>query len=265
MNHLFMGVTALKNMVLRMYEKNLDLRRITKTASLLLMSGLNRVSIPKPIVQRCLREQRNDGGWVGNADTMWNVKLLTLIDPEEYKSEIDNALKYLQLNKNNENLWGRSQRDISRIPITGLMLHMLTRLADDETLFLLEKLWVSEMNSITYKAAYTLMSFNSNQYFSRNESLTEKTIAWLAENQEDDGGFSPWKGHPVRSDVFCTGVATLGLLQYPDYVRKDTLEKSCEWLKTNQRPDGIWEFHEIEDGASWGVAALNALHRNGFY
>ena len=231
-------------MIAEMNRKHLDLKRITKTASLLINSGLSINSVPMAITRRCLIEQSEDGGWVSITDTMWNTYFLQLLGPRQYREQIDRAKTFLLTQINEHELWGRSQRDISRIPVSGILFYLFPGLANKHRLLLLEKLWKSEKNSLTYKAAYTLMAFKAAGYTPGDKILTGDTVRWLMENQRPDGSFAPWKTHPAASDVFCTSVAVLGLLQYKDSVLPETFEKSYDWLLSTRLPNGIWPDSE---------------------
>lgn len=246
-----------------MNDKRIELKRITKTAAILLLSGNSVNSIPLEVVERCLNEQTQDGGWVSIVDTMWNAFFLKQINEEKYRLNIDLGLEFLRCQRNEEGLWGRSSRDISRIPVTGIILYLLPELAEPGNLKLLEQLWQSEKNSLTYKAAYTLMAFKRNDYSPIDKKLINDTVLWLIRNQKEDGGYSPWKNHPVDSDVFCTGVASIGLLQYPNMVDPQVLQATFKWLTQNQLDSGIWKYHEIEDGASWGLFAIMEILKSG--
>jgi hypothetical protein len=254
---------ALRNMIAEMNRKDLELKRITKTASLLLLSGLSANSIPREIARRCAAEQRQDGGWVGVVDSGWNAFFLKSLDSEAYGESIGKALDFIRSQVNEQGLWGRSPRDISRIPVSGILMYLFPGLAEPQPLLLLEQLWISEKNSITYKAAYTLMAFKRARYRPQTGTLIEETVDWLAANQLQDGGFSPWKGHPLDADVFCTAVAALGLRQYPNLAAPEVLRRAAGWLDRNRLENGIWKYHEIEDGASWGLYALSQLLKDG--
>ena len=93
----------------------------------------------------------------------------------------------------------------------------------------------------------------------------ERVIAELAPFQNDDGGFGPWKNHPVGSDPWSTGIVLLGLLSYPGLVKKEVIERAVSWLDENQLPNGLWAYHYIEEGSAyayWGlVEALKYLAR----
>ena len=70
------AIMSLLNMCNEMFRKNIEIRRITKTCALLLMSGLSPHDIPKKIIDKCLSSQKDDGGFIGNTDTLWNIKFL---------------------------------------------------------------------------------------------------------------------------------------------------------------------------------------------
>jgi hypothetical protein len=246
-------------MIAEMNHKNLDLKRIAKTASLLICSGLSPNSIPAGIIRRCLAEQRKDGGWVSIVDTMWNAYFLQLLAYQHYKPQIDKAKTFLLLQINEHGLWGRSKRDISRIPVTGILFYLFPDLADCDRLLLLEELWRLEKNSLTYKAAYTLMAFKATDYTPGNKALIDDTVEWLRGNQRSNGGFAPWKDHPIDANVFCTALTVLGMIQYKESVPGEVFQKSYHWLLNTRLPNGIWPYHEIEDGASWGLYALTQL------
>jgi hypothetical protein len=123
----------------------------------------------------------------------------------------------------------------------------------------LEQLWISEQNSLTYKAGYSLMAFQRCRYTPSDGTIISKTIDWLSKNQEEDGGFSPWKGHPVDSDVYCTSIALLGLMHSSETGTLTVLKRGLYWLLNTRLKTGLWKYHEIEDGASWGLLTATEL------
>lgn len=249
---------SLLNMTKEMYKKNIEIRRITKTCALLIMSGLSKNDISPDIVLRCLKSQCEDGGFIGNTDTIWNIKLLESFP--EYEKEKLAALSWLKENNGEEPGFGRSKRDMHRIPVTGLALYLLPELGDTNILEWLELTWLSEKKSLTYKGAYTILAFNAcNSLPIHQKNLLEETADWLVLQQADNGGYGPWLKHPVGENVYCTAVAILALISMNDELYKDTIIKGYEYLCGTQLKSGIWPYHEIEDGAAWGLLALSKI------
>lgn len=259
--HIIRAVASLRNMLSQMNEKRLEIGRLTKTATILMLAGTSKNSLPVAIVNRCIKEQNDDGGWKGIVDTMWNTRYLMDMDANKYQRQVSAGLKYLSENTTDGCLWGRSCRDMNRIPVSGMLLFLLPMLANSYRMAALEELWISEKDSLTYKAAYVLMAFSKNNYVPSCSSIINETIKWLIENQRCDGSFAPWKSHPVQSDVFCTGVSLVGLLQYKCDVSSMVYKNGLRWLQENQLPSGLWPFHEIEDGSAWGLWAMTGIDR----
>lgn len=251
---------SLLNMCNEMFRKNIEIRRITKTCTLLLMSGLSPNDIPKKIVDKCLESQHDDGGFIGNTDTLWNIKFLEFYP--QYKNEREKAISWLLVNNGDEEGFGRSKRDMHRIPVTGLALYLLPEIATERNLEWLENTWSSELNSLTYKAAYTILAFNKSKYKPKtNDALLYETAKWLSDQQEASGGFAPWRNHPVGENVYCTSVALLALISMNDTAYIETIERAYVYLCKTQLKSGVWAYHEIEDGASWGMYALSQAER----
>ena len=246
---------SLLNMTHEMYRKNIEISRITKSCALLLMSGLSKYDIDSAILKACLHAQQADGGFIGNTDTLWNIKLLEYYP--EFQLEREAAIQWLTKNNGSEAGLGRSKRDMHRIPVTGLALYLLPRLADKPTLDWLETTWLSEKNSLTYKAAYTLLAFYQSGQSPNHPTLLHDTENWILSQQQKSGGFAPWLNHPVGENVYCTAIAVLGLMGGKHKVNRKAIENAYNYLCTTQLPSGIWPYHEIEDGAAWGLFALS--------
>ena len=238
--------------------KGIELGRICRIAVLLKESGVNPDTILyRKLAEKCIDMQRRDGGWADVVETMWCTVLLNLFS--EFSDPVEKALKWLRGERHKDGGWGKSIRDPARIPVTGLLLYLLPQLSSDEGLKWLENKLYKERELEpypTYKAGFTLMAFSQNNYNPENQDLISETVSWLSGQQNDDRGWGPWKGHPVGSDPWCTGIDMVGLLQYPDTIHKKILLNGLEWLKEKQLPNGLWPYHYIEEGSSW---ALNAL------
>lgn len=248
------ATVSLLNMTGEMYRKGIEISRITKTCALLLMSGLSRADISKEIVERCLHSQRPDGGFVGNTDTLWSIKLLEYFP--EYQAQREGAIQWLSQGNGPEPGYGRSKRDMHRIPVTGLALFIIPELDDRKTLEWLENAWLSEKNSLTYKAAYTLLAFHQCKAMPRQSAMLHDTVEWLLSQQQNSGGFAPWLNHPAGENVYCTAVAMLGIMSDDTNPHCDAITRAYRYLCTTQLKTGIWPYHEIEDGSSWGLFAL---------
>lgn len=254
------AIMSLLNMCNEMFRKNIEIRRITKTCALLLLSGLSPHDIPKAIIDKCLSSQQDDGGFIGNTDTLWNIKLLEFFP--QYMEERNRAIEWLTTNNGNEEGFGRSKRDMHRIPVTGLAFYLLPEIATEKNLEWLEHTWSSEVNSLTYKAAYTILAFSKKKYEpKRNSKLIHEAAVWLREQQETSGGFAPWLNHPVGENVYCTAIALIALISMQDDSYRETIKRAYDYLCRTQLKSGIWPYHEIEDGASWGLYALSQAEK----
>ncbi len=252
------GVIALSQIVLNFLEKDIELIRICRLAALLHESGVSaETAIFRDLAQKCIETQRDDGGWTDVLETMWCSTFLDLFG--ELSSPVEKAFQWISGQRNKEGGWGNNNRDSARIPVTGLLLYMLPRLSTDKDLHWLEEKWQQEQQNdpcLSYKAAFTLMAFGQTDYYPQKEGLTANAAHWLCDQQNDDGGWAPWVGHPVGSDPWCTGIAIAGLLQYPDEISKGALRKALQWLQEKQLPNGLWPYHYIDDGSSWALYSI---------
>jgi len=251
------SIVSLLNMTQEMLRKGIENSRIIKTACLTLLSGVSPSCISSEIVRCSVESQREDGGYIGNSDTMFNALFLSHY-PEHY-SKVEKALSWIQGNSTKNGGWGRTQRDMPRIPVTGLLLYFCPSLAMPKHLQWLEKTWTSEQNSLTYKAAYALAAFEKKRYEPQDKSIIANTVDWLISQQEINGGFAPWKGHPVGANILYTSVATLGLLAYGKNMLENQILRAYRYMRDTQLSSGIWAYHEIEDGTSWGLYAMTRI------
>lgn len=245
---------ALNHMCREMFRKDIELGRIAKVVSALLMAGLSPAAVPEPIIKRVCKAQREDGGWAGVQDTVWCAKMISFIRGND--DIVNDALKWVKDQHVEIHGWGRSKRDIGRIPVTGCLIYLFPKLGTKESCHWLEDKWMKEWGSLTYKAAYTLLAFKECHYYPEGSRLID-TVLWLVSQQEIDGGFGPWRGHPVGSNVLCTSLSVLSLLHYTDYLPDlNSINKAVTYLLQTQLPNGLWPYHQLDDGAVWGLLAL---------
>lgn len=249
-------------------NRGYDIKRIARVGTCMLLTGCYRGN--KEIIKsknRIIAYQKKDGGWVDNEETIWSIAFLKKQGKE--RSHICKlGVRWLKKQKHCEGGWGRTFRDLPRIPTTGLLLHLLPEISDDKTLSWITKEWEKDLNSdtrLTYKGAFFLMGLSAKKISASENHLIEKTYEYLYEEQNEDGGFSPWKSHPIGSDPWSTGIVLLGLLSYPERVKRTVVKNTVTWLQNNKLKNGLWPCHYIEEGSSyayWGlVEALKYLKK----
>lgn len=216
-----------------------------------------------------LDNQHDDGGWIDVEESLLAVKSLSMLNGS-YQTQIEQGKEWLLSQHNYDGGWGKTSRDISRIPVTGLLLHLLPELSDQKAVNWLKNEWEKDFNSetkLTYKGAFFLLGLKASGVSANECVLIGQTYSFLENEQNDNGGFGPWKDHPIGSDPWSTGIVLLGLLAYPELAKRKVVEKAVNWLAKNQLPNGLWPYHYIEEGSAyayWGlVEALKYLKRAG--
>ena len=247
---------------------NFETLRIARVGTCLLFTGSNPNN---PITSQCTKvicnTQQSDGGWADNEETMWSLAYLKgvgFLHQENYKK----GLQLLNEQRHPNGGWGRAIRGYPRIPNTGLLLHLLPEVSDQDAVNWLINEWKRDFQSntrLTYKGAFFLLGLSASGVSINECSLIEETYSFLAHEQNDDGGFGPWKDHPIGSDPWSTGIVLLGLLSYPDLIDRNVIERAVNWLGETQLPNGLWPYHYIEEGSAyayWGlVEALKYLSK----
>lgn len=219
------------------------------------------------LLDHVIQQQQSDGGWTDPEETTWAIKLIKPIRGIENHS-IPSAFQWLHSVQHPGGGWGRHLRDRPRIPITGLLLHLLPELSDQKAVNWLKKEWRKDFKGatkLTYKGAFFLLGLSASRVSVDDCSLIKDTHFFLHDEQNEDGGFGPWKDHPIGSDPWSTGIVLLGLLSYPELVKREIIEKAVDWLAENRLPNGLWPYHYIEEGSAyayWGlVEALKYLSK----
>ena len=158
------------------------------------------------------------------------VAALSQIDATFYSKEIHSAIGWLISHQKKDGGWGVMLQENASVESTTWVITSLSKFESEE-----------------------------------HEPLTKATKG-LKTNQNEDGGFGPWKEHPIGSDPWSTGVVLWGLSKWIDNVDKKVIEKAIDWLKKTQLPNGYWPYHYLDDGTSMAligaVAALKALAGN---
>lgn len=204
--------------------------------------------------------QRSDGGWSDAEETAWSIGAFRLLNGAA--PQICTALDWLSRARNPSGGWGRHSRDQSRIPITSLIHALVPEVIRSEDLDWLIEQWSTDFAGpvrLTYKGGFFLLAAKEGMA----DELVTRTLGYLAEAQNDDGGFAPWKNHPMGSDPWSTGVVLWGLSNWTRVADKALIQKGLSWLEQNQLPSGYWPYHYLDDGSSLAligaVAAIKAL------
>jgi len=235
---------------------SLETIRIARTAHTLLAAG---VSIPENLLQRLIvffrERQRTDGGWSDPEETAWVVGFIKTLRGIDNPS-VQSALEWLNDERKAEGGWGAHSRDHARIRSTALISVLAPEvIRPEDTKWLLNE-WRKDFAGpvrLSYKAGFFLLAMPPEL----DDELIDKTIRHLAGDQNEDGGFAPWKGHPIGSDPWSTGVVLWGLSRWGERVDRIVLKRALEWLQRTQLPSGYWPYHYLDDGAS--IALIGAL------
>ena len=240
-------------------SRSLETVRIARSVQALLLSGIaGSDDLIQQAIDFFLQKQRQDGGWADPEETAWAVGCMSWARGQE-DPVVQAATKWLNDVRLPTGGWGRHPRDQARIPITALIASLVPEAFKREDIDWLQNEWARDFRGpvrLSYKAGFYLLAMPKDQ---ENE-LIGQTIAHLAQDQNSDGGFAPWKGHPIGSEAWSTGVVLWGLSLWRDKVDPAILERALSWLHKTQLPSGYWPYHYLDDGASLAlIGAVEAM------
>lgn len=213
-----------------------------------------------------------DGGWADVEETTWAVAFHDAFSKwvSSTPSLRSESINWLVKERTAEGAWGRSSRERPRVPVTAWVFTLLPELADENSIRWLESEWRKDLSAevkLTYKGALTLKAFASADCKYKDLDLLSATVKYLLDEQNEDGGFGPWKRHPVGSEPWSTGIALIGLTAWPELLQTEAVERALAWLERVQLPNGLWPCHYIEEGSAycyWGaVEGMKYLKRVG--
>ena len=256
------AIGALSSFLVDGLYNDLEPVRLARTACILLSAGCSSSgSFPwHEIAERIVKKQREDGGWSDVEETIWSIGLLNKF-PFRYTSNINNGIGWLKSVRLPCGVWGRNNRDQPRIITTALASFFVQSIIDNSALRWMSSQWETDMKSttkLTYKAGFFLLT-TVYENASSNESLKKRTVTFLENSQNDDGGFGPWKGHPVGSDPWSTGIVLWGLSKVGDQAPKPTIERTVKWLRSKQLPNGFWPYHYLDDGTAMALIGITSV------
>lgn len=261
--------TALDRAVLRLatfireaIDRGLDPVRVARAGHVLLLVGCSRssemlgITLPSYIAAA----QQEDGGWSDVEETAWCIACLTAFG-EPYAHALSRAIKWLRSQRLVGGGWGRTSRDRARIPITGLLSALVPNAVDTESRLWVGREWNVDLSGqvpLTYKGAFYLLSRVSTPE-EQDGDLINRTVCFLVGQQGKDGGFAPWKGHPLGSDPWSTGAALWGLAGVADLVPTELFRAATAWAKHSQLPDGSWPYHYPDEGTAMALIGLSSV------
>lgn len=252
---------AIIDSITGMVKRNVQTIRIARNAFIL---GY----VNDEIIQEILNRQRYDGGWDDVEETLWAEGVLRLAG-ERSNDEIKKASLWIRTQRSENGGWGRTQRERPRIITTSLVLVLNPIIAVEDDYIWLESAWIRDYLSdirLSYKGALSLAAFQSVNRKPSDSRLLQDTVEYLQLEQNNDGGFGPWKSHPIGSDPWSTGICLVGLCSCPQIVDERVICRAVDWLCMTQLPSGLWPYHFIDEGsvyAYWGLKeALNFLEKS---
>lgn len=243
-------------------SRSLENIRIARTVHALLLTGItDSDKLIQQAIDFFLKKQRLDGGWADPEETAWAAGCISQMRGYEDPA-VQSAIKWLHSVRLQSGGWGRHLRDQARIPITALISTLIPEAFKNEDLRWLQNEWARDFSGpvrLSYKGGFCLLATPQGQ----GDELVARTIAHLSDDQNDDGGFAPWKAHPIGSDPWSTGVVLWGLSRWANLVELSVLERALGWLQKNQLPSGYWPYHYLDEATSLAligaVSAMKAL------
>lgn len=261
-NVIFRGTHRLARFIDDALNRSLEPVRLARAGWALLSVGTGPAApFWRRVTRRLLEARRADDGWADPEETAWAIGLIRFTK-ERNSDGISSATRWLESVRAAGGGWGRHPRDQARIPITGLISVLVPEVVKKTDLDWMTTEWQRDFESpvrLSYKAGFFLLAMAQRQ----ENDLVVRTISHLISDQNDDGGFGPWKGHPIGSDPWSTGVVLWGLSKWIDHIDAMVIEKALAWLRNTQLPSGYWPYHYLDDGTSLAligaVSAMKAL------
>jgi len=253
---------ALLTFVSNGIERHLEPTRIFRALFSLYHAGLESQDVFH-LISDCQRlcSQLHDGGWKDPEETAWAISVLSQIHGNDNEA-VRRAKNWLNSVRHPGGGWGRHPRDQVRIPTTAIAITLVKSIATDLDRAWVRQSWGRDMISpvqLSYKGGFYLLTVHS-ELGGMIDPLIKKTLTFLTSDQNDDGGFAPWKNHPIGRDPWSTGVVLWGLSKWIDCVDPTVIERALHWLEVTQLPSGYWPYHYLDEGTSYAlIGAVSAM------
>ena len=255
-------ITGLARFVHGALSEELEAGRLARAGYALLTGGCStNATFPgSSLASYLVATQKRDGGWSDVEETLWCLGYLKAFS-SKYKTELDNGMNWLVSVRLPCGAWGKTERDQPRIPITALASALVPEAVNASGLEWLTNRWEADLASplqLTYKGAFFLVAQAHAEARDAND-LIDRTLAYLCAEQGEDGGFGPWREHPVGSDPWSTGVVLWGLSKFAGRISTDIMERAVSWLQSRQLPDGLWAYHYLDDGTAMALVGISSV------
>jgi len=242
---------ALRQSASGLLVRTSDALRIARIGSVL---GPATGDMCSAMVRRIAEAQRDDGGWASVEETVWCVAALDRLDGRS--AAVHRGIAWLEGQRTPDGVWGRTSREEANYVLSGFALTLVPQLATGPADDWFHRVWERDLGQdlqLTYKAALYLASTSRDL---AGAALRRRTIEFLSAQQNSDGGFAPWKDHPIGSDAWSTGICLVGLSTCGSECN-ETVRRAASWLTRTQLDTGYWRYHYLDEGTSfayWGLS-----------
>lgn len=195
------------------------------------------------------RTQREDGSW--NNNTAHTIFALIALDNANTDPEVQfNGLRWLKKAQNRSGSWGRKSKSPGHILYTAATLFGFKKLGFIQKHFepiLSGMEWLAEQNNFEnlwnlpggtqsdiYVTSWVLQGLLRSSKYDHIVYDLDEQFVWLKQFQNDDGGFSRFKGLPSDPEATAAGIMALAAANDP----LNTKRIAISYLTNAQEPDG---------------------------
>lgn len=236
-------------------SKNMEIERSARMGSVLVNIGINKdTKVFSELIKQIISSQKDDGGWRNVEESLWCAEMLKRLD---YDKDAERACGWLISQKSAYGGWGQNSRDFARIPLTSLLLlfhNNIFKEIDIEWLInaIKEEVISSPDVFLTYKISLPIAALKKHGF---DIPKKEELLELLVSQQNEDGGFGPWKNHPIKSDIISSAYAIMALIGEKKY--ELNLCNCLKWLIDAQLDNGGWPYHYIDHGSCMGALSIH--------
>jgi len=258
-----LSIILLTKVFLKMREVNIELMRVSEVVAVLLELGLKKDKEIYNIFNEAIKPKNK----TNLSEMIYCLEFLSYFP--EAKEVINDTIKFLFNHINKDGGLGRFVGDRSRIPVSWRALESLylNNLAYDKNIekivIWMQKEWIrdTQRGGLSYKCSGILLANSYYPYF--NKDFISKSLKWLLNDQNEDGGWGPRKGSPVGSVPSDTALALRALSNYGGGEVEKAIRKGIEWLMENKLESGFWKEHPVEKPLIHVSLFLNKNLQNG--